>query len=306
MPTITKSWLFNTDTEGLVDDGLSTDITFQHQPIDGNPLAGCVNFNVPFPPLASSMETATGPFESWFLWGVPPGNTVGSVRIYSWRAKGAPGLNLVKCRIIAAGGISVSGGDLASRTTDNGAWQEYGPEALYAVSPAYTDINTSVALQLEGYAQAFLQTSALIDTIVLEITYEPTPVDDPCACGEGGSPIRPLSIRHPWLGSPRWQCTGCHTPPPPLLQIAQRLHPLMMRTEFWLPATPWSHTRENELPGYLLFMDSLEPTLYMDTVEATMEMDAADTGVVLIMESLEATLTMDSTEPTLKMDAQYK
>ena len=130
-----------------------------------------------------------------------------------------------------------------------------------------------------------------VSQFILHLTGYTIECGNPCNAGNAGPPIRPLSIRYPWLGTWNKQSADCHvTPPPALLQIAAERHMRLFNTgtPYWMPGHVMADAPSPpvDLPGYLLFMESLGPTLYMEGVEATMAMDSA--------------------EPTLKMDAQYK
>ena len=177
MPTVTKTWVFAADAEGLADAGVSANIAFAYEGADGDPASGCVKFTSASVPasIERARRAATG--QTWETWGVPAGATVTNVQITAWRSKvvaeSGGGINIARMRIVDSAAASVhSAGDLISSPVGAPATWITNPagsaRAVNALSQAST---TDVRLEIEYETYTTGTNDVRFDTITLAITY---------------------------------------------------------------------------------------------------------------------------------------
>lgn len=203
MPTVTRTWAFASDAEGLADAGVSG-VVFGFLGTDGNP-SGCVRFtqaNKAQNVTERALRASTG--QTWESWGVPAGATVTQVQVTAWSEKLVANTKLtshtISARIVGAGGASVhSAGDLlaavALGTTVDASWQAGAAGTARAVDSGSQASGTDVRLELEyavvtsgGGGSASVDQR--FDQVQLTITYSDAPppeVDLSGAATGGGS-----------------------------------------------------------------------------------------------------------------------
>lgn len=175
--TVTKTWTFTSDAEGLADVGDSA-ITFAKDA--GDP-------SVHFTGAASGTQergrrASTG--ETWETWGVPAGATVTSVQVLSWQSRrwAAPASQTptISMRVLDSAAASVhAAGDLVSTNlgtgTDTG-WVNQGAGTSRNVDSGKQASNTDVRLEIElDVSLASSTWDVGVDTIALQITYSGGP-----------------------------------------------------------------------------------------------------------------------------------
>ena len=186
MPTVTKTFSFLTDAEGLADQAVSG-VVFAHEAGDGNPL-GSVKFTQAtksFTHTERARRNTTG--ETWETWGVPAGNIVTAVQITSRAEKTASVTKLtshsISMRVVDSAGVSVHpAGDLVAAvnpgTTVDTLWQTITTGTVQrAVDAAKQASSTDVRLELEysvttGAGGGGAAVDQRFDQIVLTITHE--------------------------------------------------------------------------------------------------------------------------------------
>lgn len=185
MPTITKSFVYLSDAEGLVDGANHAGIAFAFEGSDGSPANGCLKFTTVQNSLSQAKEYArrssTG--QTWETWGVPPGAEVTLVRITGWRQKvtGEAGLDnfTIKARIIDGSGVSVhSAGDLLN--SDGvpwvlGSWETKSAGALRTVDFLSQESTQDVRLEIEWLVTTQIAGTSVdvrFDSFDLAITYD--------------------------------------------------------------------------------------------------------------------------------------
>lgn len=188
MPTVTKTWSFLTDAEGLTDAGSHPAIHFAWESGDGSPASGCVRFTCTTANVNASeygRRASTG--ETWETWGVPAGATVTHLQITAWRTRKYSvatndGATIYLRVINSTGGVVHSASPyLATQhisTPPPGGWVDemsVSPEEIqYAVDSPYQASTTDVRLEIEalvGTGTFFGNLDVRIDTISLSITY---------------------------------------------------------------------------------------------------------------------------------------
>tara|TARA_R110002096_G_scaffold289124_1_gene483352 strand:- start:2232 stop:2819 length:588 start_codon:yes stop_codon:yes gene_type:complete len=181
MPTVIKTWDFPTDSEGLADEGLTSDITFVWDASDA-----AVEFT-DSRKAATRTEGASNPStgETWETWGVPVGGTVTSLTITSWQDSRIDNTKLTSHTITAtvidsadASVTSVAGNliNAVALTTTIGGYDTHGPETARVVDGGSQASTTDVRLRLEYTAvtSGGAGSASVIerfDAISLEITY---------------------------------------------------------------------------------------------------------------------------------------
>src|SRR5437870_3890736 len=82
MATVTKTWVFASDNEGLADVGDDANLTVQHDTA-GNP-GGSLEFVGAATGAHAERARKATTGETWQTWGVPAGATVTNVQVSSW------------------------------------------------------------------------------------------------------------------------------------------------------------------------------------------------------------------------------
>lgn len=181
MATVTKTWSFTSDAEGLADVGDSA-ITFQKDPGDASVhFAGAASGTTERGRRASTGET-------WETWGVPAGAVVSAIQITAWQGRVWGNFGGESCtltlRIVDSSGTTVhSAGELDSavHSSSVGGWTAHGPGTSRAVDGGKQASTTDVRLEIQFDASTATPAWDVgVDEITLEITYSggPTPPTD--------------------------------------------------------------------------------------------------------------------------------
>jgi len=170
---------FDSDAEGLAEEGLGAHIAFAWYASDGSPSSGCVRFTNSATITAETEGAAHSPDIAWTDLGVPAGASVKTVRAWcQTKLASAPASYSRELAInIASSGSHVTADDLILLESDVadplGSWatQEGVSRAVTGTySPASTAIGVQVRLTLTtGSADAF---EYRIDSIRLLIGYQ--------------------------------------------------------------------------------------------------------------------------------------
>lgn len=181
MATVTKTWSFTSDAEGLADVGDSA-ITFQKDP--GDPSVHFAGDNSGT--TERGRRASTG--ETWETWGVPAGATVTDISVtdYSTRkwAVVAGQSPTLKIRVVDSSGASVhSAGDLVNQNLGTGQDGSWVPQSgtSRAVDSGKQASTTDVRLEIQmDFSSASANWDVGVDEISIQITYTggPTPPTD--------------------------------------------------------------------------------------------------------------------------------
>lgn len=176
MATVTKTWTFTADTEGLVDVGDSANLAWAFDAGSTD----CVAANGAYTASERSRRASTG--QTWETWGVPAGATVTDVQVTSWQRRcwavsGATS-HTMKMRVVDSAGATIhTAGDLISVTLPtviDSAWAAQGAGTSRAVNAGKQASTTDVRLELEYGCVRTASGTPLdtgVDTIALVITY---------------------------------------------------------------------------------------------------------------------------------------
>lgn len=184
MATVTRTWAFAADAEGL-EAQLASGIAVAF--VDNGSPAGSLGFNqIQKSAVETELARRTATGETWEDWGVPAGAVVTHVQITGYDERLATATKLtshsLKARVVDSAGASVhSAGellDLALDTDVEVAWQTgQAGGSQRAVDSAKQASNTDVRLELEwavttsgGGGNA--NVDQRLDNIALQITYE--------------------------------------------------------------------------------------------------------------------------------------
>lgn len=216
MPTVTKTWSFASDNEGLDDAGNAAGIAVAFQGADSQSgSGGCLRWNMTTKGQTQTefaRRATTG--ETWESWGVPAGATVTTVQVTAWyeklQAKVKLSSHSFAARVIGSGGATVhSAGDLISGAQDtnvDAAWQARGAGTARAVDSGSQASTTDVRLELEytittsgGGGSA--NEDWRVDEIALEITYTAGVTSFAGTCAATSSASGALSVSRPLSGT---------------------------------------------------------------------------------------------------------
>lgn len=174
MATVTKTWTFAADNEGLADVGDSA-ISLAHDTA-GNPGGSLEFLGAASGTTERARRATTG--QTWETWGVPAGSTVTDVQVTGWDSRkwANTGTPTVKVRVVGSGGGTVhSAGDLVSLALGAGAnvaWVANGAGTSRAVDsgsqPSTTDVRLEIQIDLTAAQSGF---DLGLDNIALLITY---------------------------------------------------------------------------------------------------------------------------------------
>jgi hypothetical protein len=180
MATVTKTWVFASNVEGLVEVGDMAGTNFSYNATDGSPSNGSIVFGGIDSGNKERARTGTG--VTWETWGVPSSSVVQSVQVTSWMAKGLGGGStngVTRMRIVNSSNTTVhSAGDLVDKTHKVTAWTTYTDGASRAVDASYQASTTAVKMELEvnpcmyyDFGKGDFGYQTRLDTIELTITY---------------------------------------------------------------------------------------------------------------------------------------
>jgi hypothetical protein len=153
MATVTKTWTFTSDAEGLADEALEGALTFAH-----NAGEASVQFTTSKKndsQTEGGLNPSTG--ETWVDWGVPTGSTITDIQITGWQERTDQNTKLDSHDITvdvvdsANSPVSVSpviGPNLLLDTTISASFNDQGPETQRAVTAGNQASSTDVRLRL--------------------------------------------------------------------------------------------------------------------------------------------------------------
>lgn len=184
MPTVNKTWGFHTDTEGLVDAGQTSAITFgwdADQAEEPDQESGCVKWTgVGNSQTEKARRSSTG--ETWETWGVPSGKIVTSIRVSEWWKKVVNDDELVsaarvRIRVVDSSGNSVTGGNLINASPlGSTSWEQQSAGSSQSVLSGKQASTTDVRFELEMFGAVTNDDGTpfdiRLDAITLEITYQ--------------------------------------------------------------------------------------------------------------------------------------
>lgn len=182
MATVTKTWTFTSDTEGLADEGITNDILFSHDA--GDAAVKFTSIKKDNELIEGGLNGSTG--ETWESWGVPVGATVTNIQVTGWLERTVANTKLgshdITADILGSGTVPVPVSTtpvinaFSLSTTTSPTFTSQGPETQQAVISGKQASNTDVRLRLRyhmimtgGGGSASLDWR--MDTIELEITY---------------------------------------------------------------------------------------------------------------------------------------
>lgn len=186
MPTVVKTFRFDSDLEGLEEAGLSL-TSIGYYAGDGDPSNGCCRIQLSGGGFAAVAKYARKPgtTDSWETWGVPPGATVQTVECARAQGKqaGTGAITaLLYARVVDATAGSVHGSGtahdlIAANIAPDiggpaGTWFDLGTNGVQAVDSGRAASTQSVRLEIQ--ADVGLVTGSCdfrLDTIVLHIVY---------------------------------------------------------------------------------------------------------------------------------------
>ena len=177
MPTVTKSFVFLSDAEGLVTVGTPPlGVTFGWDGADGNP-TGCVKFSSSDGDSGTSVKarrSSTG--QTWETWGVPSGGLVTSVQVTGYyRKRDLPGTDTasLKMRVVNSSAATVLSGDSVSAGYSSGTDSSWvlATGVSSNVNSSYQASTTDVRLELDCSLNTAAVASISVDQIDLVITY---------------------------------------------------------------------------------------------------------------------------------------
>lgn len=186
MPTVDFDLLFASDTEGLAEVGLSSNIAFGWVALDGDPSAGCVQFETLAENLSSEIEEAlsssTRTFEDM---GVPTGKIIKNLQVLNWKHKRDPvtngTLDYIKIWVCDSSGNPLHTNELINTDAPgaNGSWITGDSGSVETVSDSPSNTATKFKFRFQtttGPTAAVVRLK--LDSIRFRITY-----DDPAAQG---------------------------------------------------------------------------------------------------------------------------
>lgn len=185
MPSVSKTWVFAADLEGLTDVGDSA-ITPSWSATDGNP-AGSIEWLGTGTALS---ERARGPALTWeTLFGVPAGATVISAQVTGWDelvwSLGGASARRVRMRLVTGSGVHIhdgGGGELidetAAPTHTDGTPDAKGAGSVRTIDAGFQASSTQVKLEIivswTGTSSGF---DIEQDNIAIQVVYsQPGPI----------------------------------------------------------------------------------------------------------------------------------
>jgi hypothetical protein len=118
LPTVLKTWRFDSDLEGLVDSGASL-TSIAYLGTDGNPSSGCcrITMSIVGGAVLSEYARKATTTDTWETWGVPSGATVTSVQATGARGNQQGTATIVAqmyVRVVDQSAVSVHGSTLGA------------------------------------------------------------------------------------------------------------------------------------------------------------------------------------------------
>jgi hypothetical protein len=226
MATVTKTWVFAADNEGLADQAKSTTITAAWLSSDGSPANGCLRFTAVAKSIngheIASKGTTT---DTWETWGVPAGATVTAIELTNWKSRVAAFTNGTShnfdLHVVDSGSNNVVApyliGGFTLPTTVNSSWVTQSTSGPQSVDPLFSASTQTTMLEIDYHlitpsGGATPSIDFRLDSLELTITYTPASTD----------PVFPdLSVS---MSQPRTsgsvQATTGQNPPTPNLTVS--------------------------------------------------------------------------------------